>query len=215
MRTSKPFSTISYNSKSFLTNKLNELIQNRTIDFWAFIEHLPEEDEKKNHIHLYVIPSKLVDTFNFTKDLEELDKTDPTKKPLGCIMCKSSKFDDWYLYGLHDKNYLASKGQTRKYHYKREEFVTANDDYFNEIIHTIDYSKFNRFELIQDYVNAGFSFPYLVKSGVVPVQLIKQYEQMYTILFNLRQNELNRNGRKGHDEPIIDEQTGEILTNAK
>ena len=39
MRTSKPFSTISYNTEDYLTAKLDELVTTRKIEFYAFIEH--------------------------------------------------------------------------------------------------------------------------------------------------------------------------------
>ena len=44
MKTSKPFSTISYNTADFLSVKLNDLVNRRKIAFWAYVEHLPEED---------------------------------------------------------------------------------------------------------------------------------------------------------------------------
>ena len=212
MRTSKPFATIDYNTEKFLIDKLNELVDNNTLDFWAFIEHLPEDDEKKKHKHLYFVPSKLIDTSVIAKHLEEIDLTDVTKKPLGCTVFKSSKFSDWYLYGLHDKNYLASKGQTRKYHYKKSEFFSSNEDYFNELIHTIDYSKLNRLEMLKSYIDNGFNFSQIVKSGIVPVQLINQYEKMFYMLLPLEENKINRNNKQGHE---IDTDTGEILTNVK
>ena len=116
MRTSKPFSTISYNSVNFLKSKLDEMITDKWIDFYAFVRHSPEDDELKEHIHLYIVPSTLLQTDYITEHLQEYDSTHPDK-PLGCIACKSSKFDDWYMYGLHDKAYLASKGQARKHYY--------------------------------------------------------------------------------------------------
>lgn len=31
-----------------------------------------------------------------------------------CIMCRSSKFGDWYLYAFHDKGYLTQQWQVQK-----------------------------------------------------------------------------------------------------
>ena len=44
-----PISTISYNTEQFLIKELNKMIDERIIDFYAFICHLPEDDlgEKK------------------------------------------------------------------------------------------------------------------------------------------------------------------------
>ena len=208
MRTAKPFSTISYNTKEFLAEKLNELILKREIEFWAYMEHLPEDDETKKHKHLYIIPAKQYDTFVFVEQLQEPDKSNLCNKPLGCINCKSSKFDDWYLYALHDIAYLASKGQTRKYHYKHEEFVVSDSDFFNEQRHCIDYSKLNRMSTLISAVDTGKSFYELVNSGLIPVQLINQYEKVFNIL-SFMKNQTERNGKDGHE--FIDKETGEIL----
>ena len=54
MRTSKTISTISYNTKDFLEFKLMELMDSGDISDWFFIQHFAEEDEKKDHIHLWV-----------------------------------------------------------------------------------------------------------------------------------------------------------------
>ena len=59
MRTSKAFATISYNTTDFLKLKLGELVERGVLDFWAFVDHLPEIDEKKPHKHLFCVPSKL------------------------------------------------------------------------------------------------------------------------------------------------------------
>ncbi len=208
MRTSKPFATISYNTKDFLIKRLNELIQARKIDFYAFIEHLPEEDETKSHKHLFVVPSRQYDTFTFCDELKEIDKNNLSGKPLGCIACRSSKFGDWYLYGLHDIGYLATKGQTRKYYYTKAEFIVSEEDYFNEQIHLIDFSKLNRVETLITAVRRGESFDTLIKRGQVPVQLINQYEKMFYILASGTGTE--RNGKDGHES--VDRETGEILT---
>ena len=97
MITRSNISTISYNTDDFLTFKLNDMIKNHCIEFWAFINHIPEEDERKEHKHLFIIPSGTVDTFALSDILEEIDFTNPTMPPLGTIFWKHSKFVDWYL----------------------------------------------------------------------------------------------------------------------
>lgn len=218
MRTSKPFATISYNSKTFLTEKLNELVDNSVIDFYVFIEHTAEEDELKNHIHLYIMPSSVVDTKVIKDYLQEPDKKHPDK-PLGCTIFCSSKFDDWYLYACHDKQYLLSKAQKRKYTYHRSLFVTSDNDYLDERVRTIDRSKFVGMERLVQAVESGISFPEMVRLGQVPIQLINQYRYGYDCLVNA--NSVDRFGRLTHSpkyKPIqvVDEETGEILhTSAK
>ena len=209
MRTSKPFSMISYNTKEFLIEKLNELVEGGLVQFWAFIEHLPEEDEKKAHKHLYIIPQKLIDTQRIEKALQEIDLTDITAKPLGAIFPQSSKFADWYLYGLHDKKYLAYKGQKRKYHYNDNAFVVSCQDTFQELKNLIDYTEINRLSLIVEKAENGESLASIIKSTNIPLQLIGQVRQLYHIIINTS-FDVYRNDRKTHS-PKMDTETGEIF----
>ena len=207
MRTSKPFSMISYNTQDFLRDKLNELVEGGLVQFWAFIEHLPEEDEKKAHKHLYIIPQKLIDTQRIEKALQEIDLTDITAKPLGAIFPQSSKFADWYLYGLHDKKYLAYKGQKRKYHYNDNAFVVSCQDTFQELKNLIDYTEINRLSLILEKAENGESLASIIKTSNIPLQLIGQVRQLYDIIVG--PFETYRNGRASHQK--VDPETGEIL----
>ena len=208
MRTSKPFSMISYNTRDFLREKLNELVQGGLIQFWAFIEHLPEEDEKKAHKHLYIIPAKLIDTQRIEKALQEIDLTDITAKPLGAIFPQSSKFDDWYLYSLHDKKYLAYKGQKRKYHYNDNAFFVSCPDTFQELKNLIDYTKINRLNLIIEKAENGESLSDIIKTCNIPLQLVGQVKHLYNIITS--PFEIYRNDRKTHS-PKMDTETGEIF----
>ena len=208
MRTSKPFSLISYNTKEFLIEKLNELVEGGLVQFWAFIHHQPEEDEKKAHKHLYIIPQKLIDTQRIEKALQEIDINDITAKPLGAIFPQSSKFADWYLYGLHDKKYLASKGQKRAYAYNDSAFVVSCQDTFQELKNLIDYTEINRLSLIVEKAENGESLANIIKSTNIPLQLIGQVRQLYDIINT--SFEVYRNERKTHT-PKIDTETGEII----
>jgi hypothetical protein len=207
MRTSKPFSMISYNTQDFLRDKLNELVEGGLVQFWAFIHHQPEEDEKKAHKHLYIIPQKLIDTQRIEKALQEIDLTDITAKPLGAIFPQSSKFADWYLYGLHDKKYLAYKGQKRKYHYNDNAFVVSCQDTFQELKNLIDYTEINRLSLILEKVENGESLASIIRTSNIPLQLIGQVRQLYDIIVG--PFETYRNGRASHQK--VDSETGEII----
>lgn len=205
MKTSKPFATISYNSADYLNTKLLDLVQRRKIDFYAWILHHPEEDEKKEHKHLYIVPNGRIDTDQVLDYLTEIDPTKPDK-PLKCMRPRSSKFADWYLYAIHDTAYLASKGQARKYHYRQEDVQTPDSDYLLEEIHTIDFTKLNRQNTLKAAAQNGVPFEELLFSGIVPIQQTYAYKQAYELMSNFR---TDRNGRKGHQQ--IDEETGEIL----
>jgi hypothetical protein len=201
MRTSKPFSMISYNSKDFLTEKLNELVQGGLIQFWAFIHHKAEQDEKKDHKHLFIIPQKLLDTQRIEKALQEIDINDLTAKPLGAIFPQNSKFADWYLYGLHDKKYLALKGQRREFSYNDNAFVVSCQDTFTELKNLIDYSAINRMAVVFEKAENGESLASIIKTSNIPLQLIGQVKQLYYIInepFNLYRH--NRRTHSPKDE---------------
>lgn len=193
MTTSKPFATISYNSEDFLISKLSFLLCQDFIDFFAYIIHQPEEDELKAHIHLYIVPSKLCNTKTILGYFEE--KVEDNDKPLKCMPARSADFGNWYMYCLHDKAYLASKGQMRSYFYVKEDFVVSDSDFFNDSIAHIDRSKWVGTQLIVDAVERDLPFHSMVCLGQVPVQLIRQYEYMYQIL---QYDKLERNGRETH-----------------
>lgn len=206
MKTSKPFSTISYNTIDFLSVKLNDLVQRRIISFYAFIKHYKEDDETKDHIHLIVFPNGQYQTDQLQDYLQEPDFTDLTKKPLGIMPCQSSKWDDWYLYAIHDTAYLASKNQTRKHHYLESDFKTSDTDYMHELVRTIDYAKYAKTQDFVKQVLDGKSFLEMVKSGSIPVVQFNQWKSLYDYL---TYGDTYRNDRQTHS-PNVDPETGEI-----
>ena len=208
MLTSKPFSTIWFGSKEFLEYQLNDLIKRNKIMFYAFIRHYAEEDEKKDHIHVHIVPDGRIETSSLTNLLTEIDVNNPL--PIKPAKWESSKFGDWYLYCCHNIAYLRSKGQSRKYHYSQSDFITSNEDYFIEMIHTIDMSKINRVEIIIKAAESGESFTSLIKNGVVPIQLINQYQKAYDMLqydmeMTITKNLLKQSENvRQNEEPIVD-----------
>lgn len=131
MKTTKPLSTISYNSFNWLTGTLDRLLENGIIRFYALIGHKPEEDENKAHYHVYVEPAKQVDD-NWLQG--QFVEPVAGEKPLKSLPFNKSKFVDWYWYGLHDVAYLASKQQARKYHYSKDDYITSDVDYLDELV---------------------------------------------------------------------------------
>lgn len=212
MRTSKPFSTVTYNTIPYLTDTLNELVRTHNVAFWAFIKHRAEDDETKEHIHLLVIPNRIIDTMAFTDLFNEFDPANPDK-PLRCLPCKSSKIDDWILYAVHDTNYLASKGQVRRFHYRFDEVVNSDNDYFVELTHEIDYAPFRRFETLRDMAKSGVPFCDVAAQGIIPLHLFNQYKSAYECIQSGTM--LYRAARKGHedeqaDDYYVDYDSGEI-----
>lgn len=184
--------------------KLDDLIENHVICFYAFVGHYPEEDEKKYHYHVFFTPERKVDTVQLSNLFTEIDLTNPL--PIKMLKWDPSKFGDWYLYTSHNVSYLASKGQKRKYHYNINDFITNSNEQLNELVHTIDMSKINRIETVRRAAENGVPFGSIVKDGQIPIQLINQYEKAYNYCLSLYANELEtvRNDRENHEPEIYD-----------
>lgn len=181
MRTSKSISTISYNTPNYLEWVLNRLLDNDIIIFWCYIMHIAESNETKNHIHLYIEPSNRIDTSVLRKEFDEIDLDNSDNKPLSVMPFNSSHFKDWYLYSMHDIDYLRSKGLDREVYYSRDNFISSDYNYFIEKINTIDYN-YGLTGKIIEAVNNSISFKQLILTGVVKINQIHQAEKMYNIL---------------------------------
>lgn len=204
MRTSKPISTISYNTENYLKGKLEELKKNRTISDYMYILHFAEEDESKNHTHVFIEPNKMLDTMALQENFREIDPKDNTKL-LGCINFHSSKVDDWILYSMHFEPYLVSKGQSRKYHYKQDDFRFADEltfeALFNHAMYQSDWALNN--QRVQWIKNRLTNPEDLLFNGSVPLQQAGQLLAVKRLL-------LDRNGRTTHT-PIEVDEDGVIL----
>lgn len=133
MATQKPISTISYNSESFLREKLEAWLDAHIIQAYQFICH-KGEDGDKDHIHLRLEPNKRVDPMDLKEELKEFRLGE--EKPLGVRPFRPSKEEDWFLYVVHDKDYLRLKygggEKGEKIPYKWQE-IRVPEDYDVEI----------------------------------------------------------------------------------
>lgn len=206
VKTRKPISTISYNTAEFLSLKLEELRKAKIISLWFWIEHQPEEDEKRAHKHLWILPAKTIQTDDI---VEELIEPVPGQKPLKCLHFQSSKFEDWYLYSIHDKTYLFKKGQIRLYSYSPDDIVCSDRDELDSLVHEIDMTDYSAMGRLVNAQEQGISFGEFVKRGGVPVQLFKQYQAAWDFLSGAG---TERNGRETHTPFEVDPTTGEIIS---
>ena len=133
MATQKPLSTISYNTESFLSEKLKSLYKAHIIQSYQYIKH-KGEDGDKDHIHLRLEPNKRLDPMDLAEMFIELDPNNV--KPLCCRPFRPSKEEDWLLYAVHDKDYLKLKykggEKGEKIPYKWTDII-ANEYYDTEI----------------------------------------------------------------------------------
>lgn len=173
MRTTKPISTVSYNSKEFLTGVLKNLVKAKKVAFWAFIPHAVEEDEHKDHIHLYIEPNGKVDTMDLAEMFEEVDLKHPDK-PLKCVDWRSSKWEDWYLYGLHDVAYLRMKFEERKFHYTDADVVASDPDEFAVKAYRAHHSEITKNMRIHSALMQGMTVDKLAYlGGILPQQAMQ------------------------------------------
>ncbi len=205
MNTRSDISTISYNSIPFLLDKLNYLYNNHKISDFMFIQHKAEDDELKDHIHLFLSPNKQLDTMTLQEILTEFNVDDPAK-PFKCINFRKSKIDDWILYNLHDTDYLLTKGETRRYHYDKNDIFAADlDNLEYNYYHAFHCSKF-----AEDRRNTNLIFDFdknkadLIRQGRIPIGMASQL---------LALDHLQRTYRGYHENHQMSEEYKQMFAN--
>lgn len=207
MKTRKPITTISYNTDGYLQTKLEELRKAKIISIWFYINHQAEQDEKKPHKHLWIMPAKTIQTDDLYDALLEPDLQHLDKPPLKCLHFQScNSFADWFLYSLHDKSYLLRKGQKRAFSYTIDDFVCSDRDELDEFVREIDMTDYSAMGRLTEAIDQGLSFDEYLRRGSVPVQLFNQYYRAWEYLTC---GGTDRNGRSTHT-PRVDPDTGEI-----
>lgn len=186
MKTTRPISTVSFNTEGFLLYKLNELIKSDKLEFWAYIEHQPEGSEGKTHFHVFMLPAVSIDTLALRREFTEPDLQNPLK-PLGSLRIYKSKFDDWYFYGMHDEIYLLLKGKKKQIHYKREDFVTSDMAQFNELADNAirgNEKDSIRTQMMVSAIENGLPFSHLLRQGLIPLAYLHQYNRAWDVLLS-------------------------------
>lgn len=124
MATSKPQASICYNTDRFLKKTLQGLIDNGILEWWFYIEHEPDTDDKVKHNHLWVKPRKAIDMVSLEQCFYQYQKG--KKEPLRCIGFEYSEPKNAILYFLHDKDFLKVKKKTRNKHYRYAQIKTSD-----------------------------------------------------------------------------------------
>lgn len=204
MKTILPQSTISYNSEEFLRETLNRLVKNGILGFWCFIKHNPEDDEKKAHIHLYMEPVNKVDTAECPKLFWEPDRYGQILKTMTWRTTKS--WPDWLWYSIHDKSYLAMKGENRKYHYSVEDIIASD---YDELLYRINEAPRpqSKFDLILEMSARGYSALSIARALNTDIRFLsntlKGIQAIQTMTF--------RGGRDNHEEEEPSGDNNDIL----
>lgn len=190
MRTKQNISTICYNTDKFLKFQLDELISSNLIDFYAFCRHKKECDEKKDHIHLFLMPSKQIETSDLNVRFTEKEKDKDIYTGTCGIWHTVGKNNtsDWLLYTLHDPVYLKIKGCTdRVYAYTLDDFITSSIDGLNELyydaLHTSKcyFDKHIRDKILESK-NPHQTGVELVKNGYVPLSSACSYHHFLQMI---------------------------------
>ncbi len=113
MITRSPFGFISYNSRKFLVNVLQSFIDEGKFFRCACWYH-ESTGEEKNHFHCWVEPAVQLDTSTIVDKFIEYDEEKDTRQSIAILPKCSSKWNDAYLYGTHNSDYLVSKGLFRE-----------------------------------------------------------------------------------------------------
>ena len=171
-KTSSVISSISYNTESHLKQVLDAMIYDETIQYYEYINHKSDEDDKKDHIHLVVFPNKSLDLVSFQKRFTEPIKND---LPLKCMPFRKSIFGDWYWYVLHDERYLKCKCLSRNVHYSDKDIVCSDRDFHLVLLGENPIEKFNKMsdvyisEFVKNCVLDNVPLCDVIKSGFIPL----------------------------------------------
>lgn len=214
MQTIRTISNISYNSLEFFEKKIKDLVLRGIIDWAYWIQHQPDSDEKRVHIHFVVKPAKRVDTSSLRDEFKEFDPLHPDK-PLCCTAkwFNTNSMDDWLLYAVHDPAYLTSKGQRRNVLYQYKDLRATDYDALSNDWNAIDRAKYQRLKWLYDAVEGNVPFARLVQDGLIPIAQRQQYEFQYNALLALKREE--RTNRINSHEEEIELETGEIISPVK
>lgn len=172
MATQKPISTISDNTESFLIEKLQILFDAHIIQAWQYITH-KGEDGDKDHIHLRIEPNKRVDPMELSDMFKEYENG--KDKPLGVRPWRQSKEEDWFLYAVHDSDYLLNKygcgerGEKLPYDWKD---INTSPDYDLE-------TAWIRAKAAQKHSSVNITKS--IQNGQKPVDLLLQGENPYIV----------------------------------
>lgn len=187
MKTSKPISTISYNSEEFLKAKLDYLVRSGEIAFWFYIKHHGEFDDvtnmqDKDHIHLYCEFADRVDTIKLGEMFLEYENGDLNSKPLRCMPFRVSKPYDAILYDIHHEQYLLQKMEHKEFAYTLDDIVTNDRDYLNQIYSEAMHSDIFKRDRMLKLMDSGVSVAEMCYRGLVNTNQAYQmmiFEQLY------------------------------------
>lgn len=130
-------SCISYLSTESLKVQLDTLVLKGAIQHYWFVQHEPDEEAKKPHHHLRMLPpvAQGVVWADLCKTIVETVPGEPSPRAL--VLYNGSVNDCWQdalLYARHDSRYLVAKGETKAHvDYPMDAFVTDSREWLEQI----------------------------------------------------------------------------------
>lgn len=222
MNTISTISSVSFNTSKFFELKISELTKpgkGQVLDWAHWIEHKPDTDQKKPHIHFVCKPSRRVDTNWLRSQFVEPVSPDMVKerikaagenltesmiidmsKPLGTLpFVKTSSMTDWLLYAVHDVAYLFKKGQSRTTHYEQKDVKSTDPDFLSaQWEETADPLQALTKRVVDMYTVEQMSFGEILQTGIVAPNLVYYFR---TILEDIGGGKVKR--RNKWNEPTI------------
>lgn len=171
MATQKPISSISYNTLPFLREKLDLWVSQHIIQTYQYIRH-KGEDGDKDHTHFRIEPNKKLDPMVLEEALKEYPLG--CEKPLGIRPWRPSKEEDWFLYAVHDPEYMALK-------YPNDPYEKLPYDWHDIVVP-------DNYDLEVAWVRAKAVLKHStvnmvtrIRNGENPIDLIMQGENVFTV----------------------------------
>lgn len=169
MRINK-LSTIYYGKNLF---QLSELTSKGYMCFWAAVKHFPETYETKEHFHIYFESDK---------------KLSPSEWKIlftnNTVTIHPSKFDEWFLYSSHNKDYLTSKSLSRSYEYNLTMFDSSDRLDFEERVYNVTVPKTAKLASVYRLIKNGYTPQDLLRDGVISPNVYLQIKAIYTDFLN-------------------------------
>lgn len=160
---------------------LDSMVERGDIDFWAYITHKPDSDDLKEHNHIYMRPAHIVNTEKI--QLEFLEPDPAVGIPRKSLMIrKSNSFGDWYLYGMHDREYLKCRGLERQVHYGEADFKCSDYDSLRMLANEIDTVALKGFVNMLESAGKGWSLELALRKGIIPMSRASQWTHIYTAI---------------------------------
>lgn len=174
-QTTNPLGFISYNTETFLQNKLNELLNNDCISFWSYIKHKGELNNEilkreKEHYHVRIVPKQSIKINSLKDEFKEFVNinTEPLGIYIGIENQNDSIFGFWYLYAIHDKKFLNSRGMKKEFiDYNPNDIITSNQQTLLYLISNIDYNTIYHDYNMKLYAKDGKRFSDLLDENLL------------------------------------------------